>query len=311
MRAAGSRARSVPTCGTGRTTRCRCARPSPTVVTMHDLTFFDHPEWHERIEGRLLPPHDRGRGAARADVVLTGSHDAAAGLRVAVPAARRDRRRAPRRRPRRASRPTAAATTPTRPRSHAHGIDAPVHRVRGHDRAAQGHPHARPRVRAHRADASRRSSSCSPAATGGASPRRAPRSRRAASRRASCARATSTTPRSPRSSAGPRSSRIPSLVEGFGLPALEALASGTPLVTTSGSALEEVVGDAALLVPPARRRRARRRARHGARRPRRRGPLRAAGPRARGVVHVGTLGRRARRRVPPRDSPPRGAAVPG
>ena len=42
----------------------------------------------------------------------------------------------------------------------------------------------------------------------------------------------------------------PSLEEGFGLPALEALACGAVLVTTSGSAMEEVVGDAALLVQP-------------------------------------------------------------
>ena len=40
----------------------------------------------------------------------------------------------------------------------------------------------------------------------------------------------------------------PALEEGFGLPALEALACGAPLVTTSGTAMEEVAGAAALLV---------------------------------------------------------------
>jgi glycosyltransferase involved in cell wall biosynthesis len=40
----------------------------------------------------------------------------------------------------------------------------------------------------------------------------------------------------------------PALEEGFGLPALEALACATPLVTTSGSAMAEMAGDAALLV---------------------------------------------------------------
>lgn len=38
--------------------------------------------------------------------------------------------------------------------------------------------------------------------------------------------------------------------EGFGIPALEALAAGAPLVASSGGSVEEIVGDAALLVDP-------------------------------------------------------------
>ena len=43
---------------------------------------------------------------------------------------------------------------------------------------------------------------------------------------------------------------FPSLYEGFGLPPLEAMACGTPVITSNVSSLPEVVGDAALLVDP-------------------------------------------------------------
>jgi glycosyltransferase involved in cell wall biosynthesis len=43
---------------------------------------------------------------------------------------------------------------------------------------------------------------------------------------------------------------FPSLYEGFGLPPLEAMASGTPVITSNVSSLPEVVGDAAMLIDP-------------------------------------------------------------
>lgn len=45
---------------------------------------------------------------------------------------------------------------------------------------------------------------------------------------------------------------FPSLLEGFGFPPLEALACGTPVVTSDRSSLPEVVGDAAVVVNPER-----------------------------------------------------------
>ncbi len=49
---------------------------------------------------------------------------------------------------------------------------------------------------------------------------------------------------------GARAVVFPSLYEGFGLPVLEAMMLGTPVVTSSKGALAEIAGDAALLVDP-------------------------------------------------------------
>lgn len=43
---------------------------------------------------------------------------------------------------------------------------------------------------------------------------------------------------------------FPSLWEGFGFPVLEAMACGTPVITSNISSMPEVAGDAAILVDP-------------------------------------------------------------
>ena len=90
----------------------------------------------------------------------------------------------------------------------------------------------------------------------------------------------------PGSTPARRRSRCPSHYEGFGLPVLEAMAAGTPVVAADATALPETCGGAARLVAAGRRGVPRRAARPARRPGRARPPARRRPARARGAFHV-------------------------
>lgn len=219
----------------------------PATVTVHDMTFFDHPEWHERSKVAFFTPMLR-MSARRAHSLIAVSEHTADRLRARLEP------RAP------------IVVAP-------HGVDQarfrPAPRGSDDDLATLRHLGIRPPYLAF---------------TGTLEPRKGlPTLVEAFSRLApsrpelrlviagrdgwgatavrDAAAASGVTTRILRPGWFPGSALpaflrqseavvYPSLEEGFGLPALEALACGAALVTTTGSAMAEVVGGAGLLVEP-------------------------------------------------------------
>jgi glycosyltransferase involved in cell wall biosynthesis len=220
-----------------------------SVVTVHDLTFFDHPEWHERAKVLYFRRMIRA-AVARADVVICVSAYTAQRLRantepagdiVVVPHGVDHNRFTPN------------ASDTERDADYAllrqHGIEPPFLAfsgtmeprkdiptiVDGFARVARDAPDVKLVLAGGDGwgiDAVRDAVAASRVSTRIVRPGYLKDDAVAALMRQATAIV------------------YPSLEEGFGLPALETLACGTPLVTTYGSAIEEVVGDAALLIAP-------------------------------------------------------------
>jgi glycosyltransferase involved in cell wall biosynthesis len=227
------------------------AAPVPTVVTVHDLSFFTHPEWHQRTKVALFTSAIR-MAARRASAIVAVSQATAALL------ADRVKLRAPvhvvphgvdhqRFSPQDAGDGAGAAADAAvldRLGLHAPYVaflgtleprkDVPT-LVRAFDRVAG----RRPELTLVLAGARGWGARAVDAAVAGAAcrdrirrPGYVPEDDIAAFLRGAAAVA------------------YPSLEEGFGLPVLEALACGAPVVTTSGTVMEEVASGAAVLAGP-------------------------------------------------------------
>ncbi len=223
----------------------------PKVVTVHDMTFFDHPEWHERAKVMFFRRAIR-QAAERADALITASAAAAERIR--------------------------AVLDPTIPlhliphgvdRDRFHPIDPNDGEEAAEDEAARDRMGIRqpyvtfvgtlePRkdvpnlVRAFDAVAGGLPDVSLVLAGAPGWGMEAIESAIASSTHRSRVKRVGYITEAEKVALlrGAAAVAYPSMEEGFGLPVLEALASGGPLVTTRGSAMAEVVDDAALLVTP-------------------------------------------------------------
>lgn len=219
----------------------------PTIVTVHDLTFFDHPEWHER--GKVALFRRAIRVAARHAAALVCVSEATADRLSAICPEHGPVRVIPHGVDLERFSPTSTSTTDDASALTALGVHPPyiafvgtieprkdvATLVRAFNRMAPSHPDLSLVLAGVDGWGAKEVTAAIAVAQHG---KRVVRTGYVPD---------SAVPVLLRHAAA---AAYPSLEEGFGLPALEALACGAPLVTTTGSAMEEMASGAAMLVDP-------------------------------------------------------------